>query len=179
MLTAVADAEDRSRTRSSRALPRDLGVTFTLVATGQSSGWTAQTIFTDGPKVGTVVIGSSSPAQVCAGSSASFSVTVNRGTGPGSSGSFNAALSVQAAFPPASLPRSVRPRCRSRRPGLADGDPDADHHRSGAHRLLSSFHRAGSNSAMDFADGSGTLNADTEAPSVSAPATKVIEVGPS
>jgi hypothetical protein len=99
MLTAVTDASPSFTNEQFSPIQRDLGVTFTLVATGQTSGWSAQTVFTDGPKVGSVNIASQSPAQLCPGSSATYTITVNRGTGPGSSGSFTAGLSVQGALP--------------------------------------------------------------------------------
>ena len=77
----------------------DIGLTFTLTATGQTSGLTAQTAFTDGSKVGSVVVSAQEPSQLCAGGSATYDVTVNRGSGSGSSGDFNAALSITTLLP--------------------------------------------------------------------------------
>jgi cysteine-rich repeat protein len=48
MLTSVADAEGNFTNRDFTVEEHHLGVTFTLIATGQSSGLTAQTTFTDG-----------------------------------------------------------------------------------------------------------------------------------
>ncbi|HMH55573.1 MAG TPA: hypothetical protein VK535_04870, partial [Gemmatimonadales bacterium] len=54
-LTAVADADGHISNHQYEVEETDLGVRFTLVATGQTSGRTAQTTFTDG-KVNTATI---------------------------------------------------------------------------------------------------------------------------
>jgi hypothetical protein len=76
-----------------------LGATFLLTATGETSGFVAQTTFTDSPKVGSVTVGAQSPAPVSAGGSATYTVTVNRGSGSGSSGLFTAVLSITTTLP--------------------------------------------------------------------------------
>jgi len=48
LLTAVADASGNIQNSEYVVLQSDLGVSFLLTATGQSSGYTAQTTFTDG-----------------------------------------------------------------------------------------------------------------------------------
>ena len=53
----------------------------------------------DAPKVGSVTVGAQSPDPVARGSSATYLVTVNRGTGGGSSGSFSATLSITTTLP--------------------------------------------------------------------------------
>src|SRR5207237_3918033 len=70
--------------------------TCTVTATGDVSGLTAQTTFTDSPKVGSIAVGAQSPSTVTAGNSAAFVVTVGRGT---SNGAFNADLSVTTPLP--------------------------------------------------------------------------------
>ncbi len=47
MLTAVADASGNITNSEYVVQETDLGVTFLLTATGQTSGYTAQTTFTD------------------------------------------------------------------------------------------------------------------------------------
>jgi uncharacterized repeat protein (TIGR01451 family) len=82
-LTAVADADGQILSHGYEVEESDLGVRFTLTATGETSGRTAQTTFTDAPKVGTVTIGSQSPSPVLAGNNATYAITVFRGTGNG------------------------------------------------------------------------------------------------
>ncbi|HXU77487.1 MAG TPA: hypothetical protein VN794_13020, partial [Methylomirabilota bacterium] len=53
----------------------ELDATLQLTATGQTSGLIAQTTFTDSFNVQTVVLGAQSPSPVCAGSSATYSIT--------------------------------------------------------------------------------------------------------
>jgi hypothetical protein len=77
----------------------DVGRTFTLTAIGQTSGFTAQTAFTDSPKVGSVTVGTQSPNPVTAGNNATYTITVNRGSGNGSTGAFSASLSVTTTLP--------------------------------------------------------------------------------
>jgi len=75
---------------------RHIGSTITLTATGQTSGLTAQTIFTDTPKIGTATVGAQSPSTVTAGSSATYTITITRA---GTSAAFDAALSIITALP--------------------------------------------------------------------------------
>ncbi|HXG58167.1 MAG TPA: MBG domain-containing protein, partial [Thermoanaerobaculia bacterium] len=98
-LTAVADGEGKFASSEYVCLSTDAYVTFTLTATGQTSGFVAQTSFTDAPKVGSVTIGSQTPNPVTAGNNATYTITVARGAGGGSSGSFTATLSVTTALP--------------------------------------------------------------------------------
>ncbi|MEM4345132.1 MAG: PxKF domain-containing protein [Candidatus Nitrosocaldus sp.] len=70
--------------------------TYTVTATDGTN--TASTTFTDAPKVGSVSISPSS-RTVTAGGSTTYTVTVNRGSGPGSSGSFTADLSIVGTLP--------------------------------------------------------------------------------
>jgi len=51
------------------------------------------------PKVGSVSVGAQSPNPVTAGNSATYTITVNRGTGPRSPGSFTANLSITTTLP--------------------------------------------------------------------------------
>jgi hypothetical protein len=77
----------------------DAGITYILGAKGETSGLTAQTTFTDTPKVGSVTVSTQAPNPVIAGNNATYAITVNRGAGSGSSGAFDAALSVTTALP--------------------------------------------------------------------------------
>jgi hypothetical protein len=76
-----------------------LGVRFYLRAIGSASGTQAQMTFTDSPKVGSVTVGAQSPAPVTAGNSATYTITVSRGSGGGSSGNFTASLSITTTLP--------------------------------------------------------------------------------
>jgi len=75
------------------------GITGTYTATATDGTNTATTTFTDSPKVGSVTVGSQSPNPVTAGNNATYTVTVNRGSGGGSSGAFTADLTVTTALP--------------------------------------------------------------------------------
>ncbi|HET9326019.1 MAG TPA: immunoglobulin-like domain-containing protein [Candidatus Eisenbacteria bacterium] len=179
MLTAVADSSGSFTNEEFSPVERDMGVTFTLVATGQTSGWTAQTVFTDGPKVGSVSVGSPSTSQLCPGSTVTYSVTVQRGTGPGSSGNFNAALTVPSGLP-AGVTASFSPGSLPFPPGQnTNGSTLTLTSTSATLKGEVSFTVRASNSAMDFAEGAGSLTVDTQAPTASAPATSTIAVGPS
>ncbi len=72
---------------------------YTYTAIGQQSGVSQSGTFTDGPKVGTVSVGAQAPNPVTAGNSVTYTVTVNRGSGPGSSGAFTATLSITTTLP--------------------------------------------------------------------------------
>ncbi len=71
-----------------------LGATFLLTATGETSGYTAQTTFTDSPKIGSVGVGAQT-GIVTAGTAGSvaYGITVTRGN---SQAGFSANLSVTA-----------------------------------------------------------------------------------
>ena len=73
-----------------------LGQTIILTATGQKSGSSAITIFTDSPQIGSVTVGNQSPNPVYPSYSAAYTITIYRGTG---SSSFYADLSVATALP--------------------------------------------------------------------------------
>jgi hypothetical protein len=51
------------------------------------------------PKVGSCTVGSQSPVSVAAGNTATYLITVNRGSGQGSNGSFNVNLSITSTLP--------------------------------------------------------------------------------
>ncbi len=68
--------------------------TYTVTATDGTS--TAMTTFTDGPKIGSVTVSIQSPIPVMAGNATTYTVTINRGTGGGSSGSIDAVLTSTA-----------------------------------------------------------------------------------
>ena len=95
--TAVADSY--GRILNTELIPNvdDAGVRFYLTASGINAQ--AQTTFTDAPKVGSVNVGAQSPNPVTAGNSATYTITVNRGSGSGSSGNFTATLSITTALP--------------------------------------------------------------------------------
>lgn len=76
------------------------GASLRLTATGQSSGEVAAHDFTDAPRVGTVTVAAQSGTLTYGtAGSATFAVTVNRGSGPGSAGAFTATLSITTALP--------------------------------------------------------------------------------
>jgi len=74
---------------------RAIGATLVAGALTWSSpaAWAA-------PKVGTTTVGAQAPNPVTAGSPATYTVTVNRGSGGGSSGAFQADMSISNALPP-------------------------------------------------------------------------------
>jgi hypothetical protein len=69
---------------------------YTVTATDGTN--TASTTFTDAPKVGSVSVSPTSNT-VTAGGTATYTVTVNRGSGPGSGGAFTANLSIVGSLP--------------------------------------------------------------------------------
>src|SRR5216117_445747 len=99
VLAAVADGSGNFTNQDFAPEPHDIGVRFVLTATGGTSGMRAQTTFTDGPKVGSVSVSAQSPTPVTGGSNAAYTITVNRGTGGGSSGAFDAVLSLTTSLP--------------------------------------------------------------------------------
>lgn len=104
-LYTVADAGGQIRNNDYEIQDYHLGTAFVLTATGLTSGLTAQTLFTDSPKVGSVSVASQS-GDLCAGApaTATYVVTVFRGNGGGSAGAFTANLTV-----PSGLPAGVSP----------------------------------------------------------------------
>jgi len=97
----VVTADDQGNFVSMQFAPQtiDIGRTFTLTAQGGTSGFTAQTAFTDGEKVGSVTVGAQSPDPVTPGSDATYTITVVRGPISPSSGNFTVDLSVTTALP--------------------------------------------------------------------------------
>src|SRR5712671_388211 len=91
VLAALADSLGNIRSDEYLVEDEDLGTTYTLTAAGETSGLRAQIIFTDSPKVGSAVVGAQS-GSLCFGTAGSvtYPVTVNRGSGSGSSGNFTA-----------------------------------------------------------------------------------------
>ena len=74
VLTAVVDANGNFTNSEYVCQEFDLGVTFILTATGQTSGYTAQTTFTDGnPQTLSILVGQT-PNPVAAGSAATYTV---------------------------------------------------------------------------------------------------------
>ena len=116
-LYTIADSEGRIWNRDYEIQDYHLGTAFVLTATGLTSGLTAQTFFTDNPKVGSVSVGSQS-GDLCAGApaSATFVVTVFRGNLNGSAGAFTADLTVPEGLP-AGVTASFSPNPVSFTPG--------------------------------------------------------------
>ncbi|QNA43363.1 YDG domain-containing protein [Lacibacter sediminis] len=100
-LVAVADADGKIYSKEFLIKENHLGVTFTLTATGQSSGLVAVTTFTDALFFSASI--TSTPSSVCAGTTGSYTITIsnNTSTGPGETPSGqNARLgSVRIAIP--------------------------------------------------------------------------------
>ena len=97
----VATADDQGNFVSMQFSPQmiDIGRTFMLTAIGQTSGFTAQTAFTDAPKIGSVTVGAQTPTPVTAGNSATYLVTVNRGSGNGSTGNIGVTFTLNGTLP--------------------------------------------------------------------------------
>src|SRR6476620_8956017 len=51
------------------------------------------------PRVGSVTVGNGAPSTITSGNSSNYLITVNRGSGQGSNGSFSATFSVTTALP--------------------------------------------------------------------------------
>jgi len=98
---AKADSTGAFQNSDYTVQDEDLATSFDLTVTGLSSGLVATTFFTDSPKVGSVTVTPLS-SLLCSntGGSATYTITVNRGSGGGSSGSFTANLSITSALPP-------------------------------------------------------------------------------
>jgi hypothetical protein len=74
----------------------DIGRTFTLTAIGETSGFTAQTAFTDAPRISSVTVGSQTGILTYGtAGSATYTVTPVRGN----NGSVNGTLSVTSGLP--------------------------------------------------------------------------------
>jgi hypothetical protein len=100
ILSSVADSQGNFISTEFAPLTVDAYRTFTLTAIGQTSGLTTQTAFKDAPRIASVNVGSQTGTLTYGtAGSATFTITVNRGSGPGSAGAFNAALSVTTALP--------------------------------------------------------------------------------
>src|ERR1044071_6188121 len=81
--TAVADDSGNISTTWDVPFDEDeLGATLQLTATGQRSGLTTQTTFTDAGNVSVSITVGQSPNPVCPGSSAIYTVSVNEGGNP-------------------------------------------------------------------------------------------------
>ncbi|MDQ3997915.1 MAG: MBG domain-containing protein [Gemmatimonadota bacterium] len=96
-LTATANDSGNFVHRDFAPERHDIGVKFLLTAVGQTSGRSAQTAFTDAPKVGTLSVGAQSPDPVTAGSSATFPITITRGDN--ANDAFNVTLTVTSGLP--------------------------------------------------------------------------------
>lgn len=83
VLSATADANGRIRNDQFVIQPIHFGEFFTLDATGQTSGLTASTTFTDG--VAITWNGAAANATLCAGSAGTFASNLDPGTGGGGS----------------------------------------------------------------------------------------------
>ncbi|MCX7993891.1 MAG: HYR domain-containing protein, partial [Fimbriimonadales bacterium] len=105
-LSAIADAQGEIYNDEFIIQPNHLGAVFLLTAIGQSSGQVATTTFTDAPRIGSVTL-NPTLQTTCAGGSVSYTVTINRGTGQGSTGSFDADLSISGL--PAGITHSFSP----------------------------------------------------------------------
>ncbi len=145
-----------------------VGATLKATADGQTSGLHAETTFTDSPKVGSVTVGAQSPADLCPGSSATYTVTVSRGSGGGSSGAFTATLSVTTALPTGAS-ASFAPNPVSFTPSDASKTSTLTISTTGATPGgTTSFTVKAATSASDFATAGGTLTVDTTPPTISA-----------
>ena len=82
-LTTVADADGHIFSHEYEVEETDLGVRFTLTATGQTSGKTAQATFTDNRVITAATVNGGSTTTVPAGSPITASVTVNATTSGG------------------------------------------------------------------------------------------------
>ena len=94
-LYAVADANGNIFNNQFSPDAHDLNITFTLTATGNSSGFQAQTTFTDASHIQSVVVGSQNPTAVAPGSAATYQVSFTS-TG---SGADPVTLSVTSGLP--------------------------------------------------------------------------------
>ncbi|MCQ5374204.1 MAG: putative Ig domain-containing protein, partial [Candidatus Methanomethylicia archaeon] len=93
----TVDTDENGAFETTYILDGIIGV-YTVNAIDEG-GNTATMTFTDAPKVGSVTVGAQSPNPVAPGSNATYTITVYRGSGGGSSGSFTADLSITTALP--------------------------------------------------------------------------------
>ncbi len=96
---ATADGEGNIFNNEYIIFEHHLGQTIILTATGQTTGLSAVTIFTDSPKIGSVTVGNQSPNTVYPPANARYTITIRRGSGSGSSGAFTANLSMLTVLP--------------------------------------------------------------------------------
>ncbi|HET9300321.1 MAG TPA: Ig-like domain repeat protein, partial [Candidatus Polarisedimenticolaceae bacterium] len=157
VFSSVADEDGRIVNQDFSPEHHDIGIRFWLTAVGSRSE--AHTTFLDSPKVGALSVSPSSPATVNQGGSASYTVTIQRGTGSGSNGSFDLNFSftttlpagVSASFNPATVhfnsPDNTKTATMilSTTTGATPGGSTA-------------FTLKGATSAQDFATGNGTLS---------------------
>jgi hypothetical protein len=157
--TEVIAASDGRLASSFALTAEDAYKTFALTASEPSTGREAQVwTFTDAPKVGSVTVGAQSPNPVTAGSSATYTITVNRGSGPGSPGSFTANLSITTPLPTGAT-ASFSPNPVSFDPGDSSKTSTLTITTTGSTPAGShSFTVKADTSASDFATGNGTLN---------------------
>ncbi|MBI1872796.1 MAG: hypothetical protein HYS05_02770 [Acidobacteria bacterium] len=170
-LTATVDASGNFVNTQFAPERHDEGVTFFLTATGTVSR--AQVTFTDSPKVGSLTVGAQTGSLTSGtAGSATFLVTVNRGSGPGSSGAFKANLSVTTALPAgatASFSTSctgpVTPDCLNFGPADSTKTSTLTITTTGATPAGTTlFTVKASTSATDFATGTGTLTINAGPP---------------
>src|SRR5881392_2397684 len=75
-LFAIADANGNIFNNEFSPDSYDADISFTLTATGGTSGLQARTTFTDSTSLKTVTVGTQTPASIPAGTSATYSITV-------------------------------------------------------------------------------------------------------
>jgi len=136
----------------------DIGVRFYLTASGSQSR--AQMTFTDAPKVGSVTVGAQSGTLThgTAGS-ATYTITVNRGSGGGSSGAFTANLTITTSLPTGVTVVSFVPNPVSFTSGQSSRTATLTLQTTAATPAVSSFSFTveARTSASDFATRDGTL----------------------
>ncbi len=93
---AIADGEGNIYNNEYIIFEHHLRQTIILTATGQTSGLSAVTIFTDSPKIGSVTLSAQSPNPVYPSNFARYTITITRGSG---AGAFTANLSMLTALP--------------------------------------------------------------------------------
>jgi hypothetical protein len=156
----VTDAEG-DFTTSWYVNPDDsIGATLKLTAQ-DADGLHAETLFKDSPKVGMVVVGPQTPATIQPSASATYVVTVERGTGPGA---FTATLSMTSTLPagvtasfspnPVSFTSSSNSRTATLTITTTSATPGG----------VAPFTVKAATSASDFALGDGSLTIDNTGP---------------
>jgi hypothetical protein len=166
LLSAVADVSGSFQNSQFVVPESDLGVTYVLTAVGQSSGYTAQTTFTDLPRVASVMVGAQSPGQVCPGSSATYTVTVFRGQNNNFTVGFNVTTplpsGVTASFNPSTVvfPTGANPPSQSTTLTLTTSSSTP----GGVTSFTAEAFRTTLSS--DNAFGNGTLTVDTTPPTI-------------